>query len=63
MRKIRGRNEVTPIGRDATDSDELSSLAGERFCDDADASIGRDHNVEGPSRYGGIESLAKCGSA
>src|SRR6266852_1588746 len=58
-RKIGGGNEVTAVSRDAADSDEPSGLAGERLGDDADAPVGRNHDVEVASRDCGIKRLAK----
>src|SRR5580658_3947714 len=59
LRKIHGRNEVAAVGRHAADSDELASLAGERFCDDAYPSVSSDDDIEGASRDCRIKRLVK----
>src|SRR5579872_2924196 len=57
--KIDRRIEVAAVSREASDCDELSGLAGERFGDDAYASVRGDHDIEGASRDGVIKGLAK----
>src|SRR5581483_10325152 len=46
-REVHRRIEVAAIARHAADGDKAGRLAGERFGDEADATVGRDDHVEG----------------
>src|SRR5260370_23325660 len=59
IRKIVRGNEVATVSRDAADSDELPGLAGERFGNDADAPVSRDHYIERASPDCAIKRLTK----
>ena len=54
-----GRLHRAAVGGHTTDGDELAAAAGERLREQADAAVGRNHDVERALAEGGLDGLAE----